>query len=80
MANNVDTFEVTGEIEETLPNMMFRVHITAGPEDLIGKTVLATIAGKMKMYRIKVMLGDVVRVAVSKYDTARGRITFRERT
>ena len=80
MANNVDTFEVTGEVEETLPNMMFRIKVTSGPEEMVGKVILATLAGKMKMYRIKVMLGDVVRATVSRYDTARCRITFRERT
>ncbi|HAU99026.1 MAG: Translation initiation factor IF-1 [Microgenomates group bacterium GW2011_GWF2_45_18] len=76
---SVDTFEVTGEIIETLPNMTFRVQVSEGPEALIKTLILCTLAGKMKMFRIKVMLGDIVKAEVSKYDTTRGRITFRVR-
>ena len=76
---SADTFEVTGEIIETLPNMMFRVQVSEGPEAMIKTLLLCTLAGKMKMFRIKVMLGDIVKAEVSKYDTTRGRITFRVR-
>jgi translation initiation factor IF-1 len=76
---NKDTYEIKGEITETLPNAMFRVLVTEGPTDIQGNTVLCTLAGKMKMYRIRVMLGDAVRVEMTKYDKTKGRITFRER-
>ena len=42
--------------------------------------VLATLSGKMKQHKIKVVVGDTVRVAVSPYDYTKGRITFRDRT
>jgi translation initiation factor IF-1 len=79
MASNQGTFEVVGEITETLPNMMFRVRVTEGPQDLLESVLLCTLAGKMKMYRIRVLLGDFVRAQVSQYDKTRGRITFRVR-
>jgi translation initiation factor IF-1 len=44
-----------------------------------GHTVLATIAGKMRRFRIRVLQGDRVTVEVSPYDLSRGRITFRHK-
>jgi translation initiation factor IF-1 len=41
--------------------------------------VIAKLAGKMRRYRIRVVLGDRVTVAVSPYDPTRGRITYRPR-
>lgn len=77
MSDKQDIYEVEGEITESLPNMMFRVSVTSGPEDLIGKTILCTLSGKMRMYKIRVMLGDKIKAEVSKYDTSKGRLTFR---
>lgn len=77
MSDKQDIFEVEGEIIESLPNMMFRVSVTSGPEDMIGKTILCTLSGKMRMYKIRVMLGDKIKADVSKYDTSKGRLTFR---
>jgi translation initiation factor IF-1 len=79
MTNKPDIFEVEGEVIETLPNLMFRVLVTSGHEELIGKTILCMLSGKMKMYRIKVMLGDIIKVEVSKYDMSKGRVTFRSK-
>jgi translation initiation factor IF-1 len=53
---------VRGVIEEALPNAMFRVSLE---ED--GKKVLAYMAGKMRMNRIKVLLGDVVLLKIDPY-------------
>jgi len=44
-----------------------------------GHYVLATIAGKMRRFRIRVLAGDRVTLAVSPYDLTRGRITFRHK-
>ncbi len=65
--------EVSGVISEALPNTTFKVKL----ED--GREILAHLAGKMRLYRIKVMPGDRVKMEMSPYDTNRGRITFRER-
>jgi translation initiation factor IF-1 len=39
--------------------------------------VLATIAGKMRRFRIRVLEGDRVKIEVSPYDLNRGRIVYR---
>ena len=73
-----ETFEAEGVILEALPNTMFRVQINEdAPEDVAGKTILCTLSGKMRMYRIKVMPGDKVKCQISPYDIQKGRIVFR---
>ncbi len=62
-----------GTVTEVLPNATFRVELENG------HTVLTTIAGKMRRFRIRVLQGDRVTVEVSPYDLARGRITFRHK-
>lgn len=70
-------FEVEGVVTESLPDQMFRVQIEQGPEGFQGTIVLARPSGQMKMYHIKVMPGDWVRVLMTQYDKTKGRITFR---
>ena len=60
-----------GEIIETLRNRMFRVRLDNGHE-LLGYT-----AGRLKRYRIRMLLGDRVRIELSPYDLDRGRIVYR---
>ena len=60
-----------GIVTESLPNAMFRVEI----ED--GHKILAQASGKMRKFHIKVLPGDKVKLEMSVYDDARGRITFR---
>ena len=68
-----DAIEVTGTVLETLPNAMFRVELENHHK------VLAHISGKMRMHYIKILPGDKVKIELSPYDLARGRIVFRER-
>jgi len=82
MANNAqrkDILELMGEVTESLPNTMFRVNVLEGPEELIGKSVLCTLNGKMRRFRIRVLPGDKVTAELSIYDLNRGRITRRLR-
>ena len=65
--------EINGVVSEVLPSAMFRVDLENGHQ------VLATAAGKMRKFRIRILAGDHVTVAVSPYDLARGRITFRHK-
>lgn len=58
-------------VVETLPNAMFRV------ESDQGHKILAHVSGKMRMYFIRILPGDRVRVEVSPYDLMRGRIVYR---
>ncbi len=69
-----DVIEVEGTVIEALPNATFKVKLDTGHE------VLAHISGKMRMYYIRILLGDRVRVELSPYDLTRGRITYRFRT
>lgn len=61
-----------GVVVEALPNATFRVDLGAG-ESLI----FAHLAGKMRMHRIKVLVGDKVRMEMDEYDAAKGRIVQR---
>lgn len=72
-------YEVEGVVLEALPSLNYRVSITSGPDHLIGKEVLAKISGQMKMFKIKVMPGDGVKILMTQYDEKRGRITFRSK-
>jgi translation initiation factor IF-1 len=63
--------EVTGIVVEALPNAMFRVNLDTGQQ------ILAYLSGKMRRYYIKVLLGDRVRVELSPYDLAKGRVVYR---
>ncbi len=73
-----DAFEVEGVIEECLPNTMFRVQVTsAAVPQLVGQTLLGTLAGKMRLFRIRVLPGDMIKGYVSKYDLKKCKITYR---
>ncbi len=61
---------VMGVVDEALPNTLFRVKL----ED--GEMVLAYLAGKMRLHRIKVLVGDRVEVRLDPYG-GRARITRR---
>jgi translation initiation factor IF-1 len=68
-----DMIEFEGVVNDVLPSAMFRVTLENG------HGVLATMAGKMRKYRIRILAGDRVTVEVSPYDLSRGRITFRHK-
>jgi len=66
-----EKIEVQGRVIEALPGTMFRVSLDAG------HNVLAYLSGKMRKNYIRILLGDRVKVELSPYDLARGRITYR---
>jgi len=68
-----DAIEFTGTVGEVLAGGLFRINVSAG------HVVLAHLSGKMRKFRIRIVLGDQVTVAVSPYDPKRGRIVFREK-
>ena len=63
----------SGIILEALPAGKFRVEL----ED--GKKILAYLAGKLRIYRIKILPGDSVTVEMTSYDDGKGRIVYRKR-
>jgi len=64
--------EVEGEVLEALPNATFRVKL-----DNSDSVILCHLAGKMRLYHIRVLPGDKVRLEQSPYDLTKGRIIFR---
>ena len=73
-----DCYAVEGKVVTCLPNTMFHVLVTTTElTPMIGQTLIATLAGKMRLYRIRVMPGDEVRGYVSKYDLKKLKITYR---
>ena len=62
-----------GEVVEALRGRMFRVKLDNG------HMTLGYLAGRMKRYRIRVFLGDRVKVELSPYDLTRARIVYRFR-
>lgn len=63
--------EIQGVVDEALPNTLFRVSLTEG-----GEQVLAYLAGKMRLHRIKVLVGDKVLLKLDPYG-GKARITRR---
>ncbi len=62
---------VIGTVTEALPNATFRVRLDDGRE------ILGHLAGKMRKYRIRVLIGDRVQVEMSPYGEEKGRIRKR---
>ena len=61
---------VTGTVEEVLPNSLFRVRMPSG------ELLLAYLAGKMRLHRIRVLVGDSVELVLDPYG-GRARIVRR---
>ena len=68
---NKETIILEGRVNEALPNAVFRVQLDSGQE------ILAHIAGKLRVNRIRVLRGDRVRIELTPYDLKRGRIIRR---
>jgi len=66
------TMRLEGEIVDVLPNANFRVKLENGV------VILAYVAGKMRQYEIRILMGDMVDVDISPYDVTRGRIVRRK--
>ncbi len=62
--------EIQGVVEDALPNTLFKVSLESG------ETVLCYLAGKMRLHRIKVLVGDKVLLKLDPYG-GKARITRR---
>ncbi len=65
------SIELSGIVKESLPNTLFRVELENG------QIVLCHLSGKMRMNFIKILPGDRVKVEMTPYDKAKGRIIYR---
>lgn len=71
MSPKKKTFKVEGQVTEALPSTHFRVRLKDGKE------ILAHLAGRLRIRRIKVLPGDQVTVEMTSLDEKRGRIIYR---
>jgi len=63
-----------GVVTEALPSTLFRVRVEDKTEG--EKEILAYLGGKMRMHRIKVLIGDSVEMVLDPYG-GKGRIIKR---
>ena len=68
-----EVLQCTGTVVEALPTATFRVKLENGHE------ILAHTSGKMRKFRIRVMVGDKVEIEMTPYDLTKGRIAFRHK-
>jgi translation initiation factor IF-1 len=71
MAKNSELFEMEGTITDVLPNQMYKVELENG------HVLTAYTGGKMRQFRIRIVVGDRVKVEMTPYDLEKGRIIFR---
>lgn len=62
---------VSGIVTEALPNTLFKVKLDEGDNE-----ILSYLAGKMRLHRIRVLIGDKVLVELDPYG-GKGRIVKR---
>lgn len=70
MSDKLAQEKTTGVVTEALPNTLFRVELENG------SIVLAYLAGKMRLNRIRVLIGDKVELELDPYG-GRARISRR---
>ena len=75
MSETEETKAATGTVEEVLPDSLFRVRVPAS-EEREGELILAYLAGKMRLHRIRVLVGDQVEMVLGPYG-GRARIVRR---
>jgi translation initiation factor IF-1 len=71
MPKSSEKIEIRGTVEELLPAGTFKVKLESGQD------IIAHLAGKMRMNRIRLFVDDEVKVEMTPYDLTKGRITFR---
>tara|TARA_B100000900_G_C20589552_1_gene721078 strand:- start:2211 stop:2432 length:222 start_codon:yes stop_codon:yes gene_type:complete len=67
-----DILTLRGNVQECLPNALFKVYIQE-----MDKTIIGSISGKIRRNNIKIMTGDDVDVEITPYDLEKGRIVYR---
>ena len=75
-AKNEKLLTARGQITEALPSTLFRVKLENSKDETEEKEILAYLSGKMRMHRIKVLIGDSVEVVLDPYG-GKGRIIKR---
>ena len=73
MSQSKEIITQEGVVIESLPSTTFKVKLDSGEE------ILAHLAGRMRLYHIRVLVGDQVKVEMSPYDKTKGRIVYRSK-
>lgn len=73
-SKNEKVFTARGVITEALPSTLFRVKLENSEDE--NSEMLAYLSGKMRMNRIKVLVGDLVEIILDPYG-GKGRIIKR---
>lgn len=75
MGKNETTIEARGEVVQAYPNAVFAVKL-----DDTGTIIQASLAGRLRKYYTRILLGDFVKVKLSPYDNLqKGVIIYREK-
>lgn len=69
--SNKEFIEMNGTVEELLPAAMFKIKLENG------HIILAHLAGKMRMNKIRLLPGDRVKIQMTPYDLTKGRVVYR---
>ena len=69
-----ELIELAGVVVDKQPNAFLKVQINDSEH-----IVFATISGRMRRNRIRILMGDRVDVELSPYDLSKGRITYRHK-
>ena len=71
MAKSDDVLEFEGQIIDVLPGQSFKVELENG------HVVVCYTSGRLRENRIRLVLGDQVRIEMTPYDMTKGRVTYR---
>ena len=66
-----ELLEMDGVVDEVLPDARYRVTLENGHK------LVAYTAGRMRKFKIRIIMGDKVSLELSPYDLSKGRIMFR---
>jgi len=70
--SKTDLLELTGTVLEVLPANTFKVQV-----DNVNHQILCYLGGRLKQNKIRIIMGDAVKLEVSTYDLTKGRIIYR---
>lgn len=67
-----DLVQISGAVQNILGGGRYQIKLDNG------HVITAQLSGRMRRFRIRVLVGDRVQVGVSPYDPTHGFITYRE--
>jgi|TARA_B110000971_G_scaffold55681_1_gene56670 translation initiation factor IF-1 len=71
MSKSDDVIEFEGTIVDVLPGQTFKVELENG------HSIVCYTSGRLRKNRIRLVLGDNVKIEMTPYDMTKGRITYR---